>query len=140
MASSSTSARPSAAGASPPKASSASPSSAPCPSTSTASPSRPTASRSASPRKSPTKLKDAKEWDISSFTYQSKWTYGSDPEDKKEHKASIAASDAKSVTLKFDGLAKHRVYRIAIPKRDSPDGSPLQNNLAFYTVNAVPKK
>jgi hypothetical protein len=88
----------------------------------------------------PAQLKDAKVWDISSFTYQSKWTYGSDPEDKKEHQASIAASDAKSVTLKFDGLAKHRVYRIAIPKHDSLDGSPLQNNLAFYTVNAVPEK
>ena len=49
-----------------------------------------------------------------------------------------AASDAKSVTLKFDGLARHRVYRISFPKCDSTDGSPLQNKLAYYTVNAVP--
>jgi hypothetical protein len=60
------------------------------------------------------------------------------PEDKKEHPVRVAASDARSVTLQVDGLAKRRVYRIAIPKCDSPDGSPLQNNLAFYTVNTVP--
>jgi hypothetical protein len=88
----------------------------------------------------PDSLKDAKIWNISSFTYQPKWTYGSPPEDKQEHQASIAASDARSVTLKFDGLAKRRVYRIAFPKLESPDGSPLQNNLAFYTVNSIPVK
>lgn len=88
----------------------------------------------------PGKLKEDKAWELSSFTYQSKWTYGSDQEDKKEHKVKVAASDAKSVTLKVDGLAERRVFRITFPKCDSTDGSPLQNNLAFYTVNKVPAK
>jgi hypothetical protein len=51
----------------------------------------------------------------------------------------IATSDAKSLTLKVDGLGEHRVFKISFPKCESTDGSPLQNNLAYYTVNALPK-
>ena len=65
---------------------------------------------------------------------------GEHPEDQREHAIEIVASDAKSVTLKVDGIATRRVFRIAFPKCDSTDGSPLQNNLAFYTVNALPTK
>jgi hypothetical protein len=86
----------------------------------------------------PAKLKDAKAWNLSSSTYQPKWTYGSEPEDTKEHRVRVAASDARSITLAVDGLAARRVFRIAFPKCDSLDGSPLQNNLAFYTVNTLP--
>lgn len=87
----------------------------------------------------PAKIKDAGNWKVSSFTYQPKWTYGSDPEDKKDHQLSIAASDEKSVTLKVDGLAAGRVYRIQTQKCDSTGGSPLQNDLVFYTANVLPE-
>ncbi|TAE73408.1 MAG: hypothetical protein EAZ65_07285 [Verrucomicrobia bacterium] len=86
----------------------------------------------------PDSLKDAQVWKLSSCTYQPKWTYGSEPENHREHAVRIASSDEKSLTLKVDGLASGRVFRIHFPKCDSPDGSPLQNNLAFYTVNRIP--
>jgi hypothetical protein len=87
----------------------------------------------------PASLKDAGKWKVSSFTYQSKWTYGSEQGDKKDHSPAIAASDATSITLRLGSLEPHRVYRLQIPPCNAPDGSPLQNTLAFYTVNAVPE-
>ncbi|WP_193211903.1 hypothetical protein [Luteolibacter marinus] len=87
----------------------------------------------------PAEMKDPKRWKVSSFTYQPRWTYGSDPEDKKDHAVTVAAAGDKSVTLQVEGLAAGRVYRIETRKCDSTGGSPLQNNIAFYTANALPK-
>jgi hypothetical protein len=86
----------------------------------------------------PAALKDAAQWKISSFHYQSKWTYGSDPQDVQQHAHELVASDSNSVTFRTGGLAPRRVFEFKLPTCVSPDGSPLQNTLAFYTVNAVP--
>jgi hypothetical protein len=88
----------------------------------------------------PDSLKDARKWEISSAIYPSRWTYGSNPEDPMNHPASLTESGESSLTLKVDGLATGRVFRIHFPKENSPDGSPLQNNLAYYTVNAIPSR
>ena len=45
-----------------------------------------------------------------------------------------------AVTIRTDGLAPRRVFRFELPTCTAPDGSPLQNRLAFYTVNAVPER
>ncbi len=86
----------------------------------------------------PAELKDAKKWKISSCHYQSKWTYGGDPEDVKQHESVIIASDSNSVTFRTGGLSPRRVFEFKLPVCKAADGSPLQNTLAFYTVNAVP--
>ncbi len=86
----------------------------------------------------PAVLKDAGKWKISSSYYQSKWTYGSPPEKTATHKPVITASDASSITFRTGGLAPRRVFRFELPECKAPDGSPLQNKLAYYTVNAVP--
>jgi hypothetical protein len=87
----------------------------------------------------PSALKDAGKWKISSSYYQSKWTYGSPPEKTKTHTPVITASDASSITFRTDGLAPRRVFRFELPECKATDGSPLQNKLAYYTVNAVPE-
>lgn len=85
----------------------------------------------------PDALKNAGKWKISSFVYQSKWTYGSEPEERMNHEITLAASDANSVTFQVGKLAAGRVFRFDFPKVNSTDGSPLQNNLVFYTANAL---
>jgi hypothetical protein len=86
----------------------------------------------------PAVLKDAGKWKISSSYYQSKWTYGSPPEKTETHTPVITASNATSITFRTGGLAPRRVFRFELPECKAPDGSPLQNKLAYYTVNAVP--
>jgi hypothetical protein len=86
----------------------------------------------------PAALKDAAQWKISSFYYQSKWTYGGDPQDVKQHTPELVARDSTSVTFRTGGLASRRVFQFDLPACKAADGSPLQNTLAFYTVNAVP--
>ena len=86
----------------------------------------------------PAVLKDAGKWKISSSYYQSKWTYGSPPEKTATHTPVITASDANSITFRTGGLAPRRVFRFELPECKAADGSPLQNKLAYYTVNAVP--
>lgn len=87
----------------------------------------------------PEVLTRTKGWTLSSFTYQPSWTYGSDPGDTTEHPIELIHSSAspRSILLRTDGLAAHRVFRIGLPSAKSADGSPLQNRLLFYTVNAV---
>ncbi len=89
--------------------------------------------------KIPAALQDAQKWKVSSFFYQSKWTYGSEQEDKRNHKLSLTADGSDAVTLHIDGLAAGRVYRIELPACKAADGSPLQNTLAFYTANKLPE-
>jgi len=86
----------------------------------------------------PEALVDDAKWKLSSCIYQPRWTYGSPPEDEKQHPARVRRIDARTLALDLDGLAPGRVFRIECPKHDSADGSPLQNHRAYYTVNAVP--
>lgn len=89
--------------------------------------------------KIPDILKEAEKWTVSSFFYQSKWTYGSDKEDKKKHKIRVTADGTNAVRIQVDGLAAGRVYSLQLPACSAPDGSPLQNTLAFYTANKLPE-
>jgi hypothetical protein len=56
----------------------------------------------------------------------------------KQHTPELVARDSTSVTFRTGGLASRRVFQFDLPACKAADGSPLQNTLAFYTVNAVP--
>ena len=87
----------------------------------------------------PKLLEDSKKWKVSSFYYQSKWVYGGDKLDKKDHKIRVTPDGANAVRIHVEGLTAGRVYRLDIPACNAPDGSPLQNTLAFYTANKLPE-
>lgn len=89
----------------------------------------------------PEALKEKSAWKVSSFTLQPKWTYGSDPENQREHEVTdIGISGKRTVEVKLDGFSAGRVYRLELPGAESADDqSPLQNRLFFYTANQLPK-
>lgn len=88
----------------------------------------------------PEKAADAGTYAVTSFTYQSKWTYGSPMENKKEHKISGAHSpDRKTVELVVDGLLPGRVYQLNLADFKSAKGTSLHNRLFFYTANQLRK-
>ena len=76
---------------------------------------------------------------FTSFTYQSRWTYGSPQEDKKTHRVTkIRKVDSKVFELTLEGMAAGRVYRLDLPELTSIAGSKVQNRLFFYTANKLP--
>ncbi|MGC6466675.1 MAG: hypothetical protein ACON5N_13910 [Akkermansiaceae bacterium] len=86
--------------------------------------------------------KDLSEKDLrfQSFTYQSKWTYGSPQEDKKEHKVEVVKQvDGKTVEIALANFEAGRVYQLDLEKLKSKDGDEIQNRLFYYTANSIPK-
>ncbi|MFD0892283.1 hypothetical protein KBB96_12710 [Luteolibacter ambystomatis] len=82
-------------------------------------------------------LKD--KWKVSSFTYQPKWTYGSDEDDKKSHEiSSITRTGKNSLEVKVADFSAARIYQLDLPKAESADHSQLQNRLFYYTANQLP--
>lgn len=75
---------------------------------------------------------------VKSFTYQSKWTYGSPMAEKKGHElTALRATSEKSVEIAFDGLQAGRIYQINLSDFKSATGTPLHNRLFYYTANQV---
>ncbi len=75
-----------------------------------------------------------------SFTYQSKWTYGSPQENQKDHKITgLRKIGPKSIEVSLDQFKAGRVYQLDLEKLKSKDGSEIQNRLFYYTANEVPK-
>jgi glucose/arabinose dehydrogenase len=90
----------------------------------------------------PDKLKEKKEWDFSSFTVQPKWTYGSDPENEREHDVKqLKLTGKRTVEVELEAFSAGKIYKLELPKdlKSADDKSPLQNRLAFYTANELPK-
>ena len=77
---------------------------------------------------------------ISSSTYQPKWTYGSKAENGKKHSITVAGNDKPSVVNieLSDFEAGQRVYEIKLPDVKSKDGASLHNRTFYYTVHAIP--
>ncbi len=76
-----------------------------------------------------------------SFTYQSRWTYGSPQENKKDHQVTaVKMTGSKSVEVTLDSLEAGRVYQLDLAKIKSKDGTNIQNVLFYYTANEVPGK
>lgn len=85
-------------------------------------------------------LAKAENWKFSSAVYQPRWTYGSEPEDKKSNKVTkIEKKGPRVVEVEIEGLSTGRLYQLDLPKSKATDQSPLQNQLFFYNVNELPK-
>ncbi len=90
----------------------------------------------------PDKLKDKKAWDFSSFTLQPKWTYGSDKDNQRDHEVKgLKINGKRSVEVELEDFSPGKIYKLELPKdlKSADDKSPLQNRLAFYTANELPK-
>ncbi len=75
-----------------------------------------------------------------SFTYQSKWTYGSPQEDKQAHEVTgLKQLDTKTIEVTLTNFKAGRVYQLDLAKLQSKDGSDIQNRLFYYTANQLPK-
>jgi hypothetical protein len=74
-----------------------------------------------------------------SFTYQSRWTYGSPQENEAENPVeSLTAPDEKTLEVNLKDFAAGRVYQLDLPKLKSKDGTEIQNQLFYYTANQLP--
>ena len=77
---------------------------------------------------------------VSSFTYQSKWTYGSPMENKKDHKLSkVSASDKNTIQFNVENLAPGRIYKISLGDFKSASSTALHNRAFYYTANHLAK-
>lgn len=86
----------------------------------------------------PSGLPPAADFQARSFTYQSRWVYGGDQEDKRNHDLpGLRRLDARTLELELVGLEAGRVYQLNLPELESRDGWPLQNRALYYTANAL---
>lgn len=80
-----------------------------------------------------------KDLKFQSFTYQSRWTYGSDPEDRKENPVTtITPVDARTVEVTLQDFVAGRVYQLDLSPLKSAEKEEIQNTLFYYTANSVP--
>jgi len=77
---------------------------------------------------------------FNSFTYQSRWTYGS-PEENKEDNPITAVKQINPTTVEvsLEGFSAGRVYELNLADLTSKKGEDIQNTLFFYTANQLPK-
>jgi len=81
----------------------------------------------------------AKDLGFKSFTYQSRWTYGSPQEDKKEHGITgLKKVSDKIIEVTLDNFKEGRVYQLNLEKLASINGEEIQNRLFYYTANVIP--
>ena len=76
---------------------------------------------------------------VSSFKYQSKWSYGGPMLDKRDETVAVRQPDAKSIEIDVQRLEALRVYQITLKGIKSKDGSPLRNEVYYYTLNSLQK-
>lgn len=73
---------------------------------------------------------------VSSFTYQSRWTYGSPMENKRDHKITVGGTGP-TLDLAVEGLEAGRVYEIRLPELASKDRGKLRHRTLYYTANRL---
>ena len=85
----------------------------------------------------PLEKKDLK---FKSFTYQSRWTYGSDPENKQANPLKLLKQiDARTVAVTLENFAAGRVYQLNLARLTSTGKQEIQNTLFYYTANEIPR-
>ncbi|HCQ78490.1 MAG TPA: hypothetical protein DIV46_00805, partial [Verrucomicrobiales bacterium] len=81
----------------------------------------------------------AKDLKFKSFTYQSKWTYGSPQENRIDNKVeSVRRLSPKTVEVTLDRFKPGRVYQLDLEELKSKEGDKIQNQLFYYTANQLP--
>jgi len=84
---------------------------------------------------------DVKSYQMPTYTYIFQASYGSPEVDAGEAivKAAEVSDDGLSVRLRCDNLALGCIHELHMPGVRSRDGAPLLHNVAYYTLNALPK-
>ncbi|MBK1832887.1 hypothetical protein [Roseibacillus ishigakijimensis] len=83
----------------------------------------------------------ASELAFSSFTYQSKWTYGSPPENQAGHAITeLRKIDPRTIEVDLANFVAGKVYQLDLPALTSAGGEKVQNQLFYYTANQLPKQ
>ena len=78
---------------------------------------------------------------VSSATYQSKWTYGNKAENEAKHKVTKAEKTAaRTIEISLSDFVPEKVYEIKLPDLKSSDGSKLHNRTFYYTAHRIPTK
>ena len=76
---------------------------------------------------------------VSSATYHSKWTYGTEAENKATHDVTaVGKADARTVEIGVSDFVPGKVYEIKLPDIKSTDGETLHNRTFHYTVHRIP--
>jgi hypothetical protein len=77
---------------------------------------------------------------ISSSTYQSRWTYGSPPENQLNHTVSdLKTENPNTISISLTDFQPGRLYEIKLPKIKNTQGTEIQNQTFYYTANKIPK-
>ncbi len=77
---------------------------------------------------------------ISSSTYQSRWTYGSQPENQINHTVSnLKTENPNTISISLTDFQPGRLYEIKLPKIKTTQGTEIQNQTFYYTANKIPK-
>ncbi len=82
---------------------------------------------------------DASKIEVSSATYQPRWTYGSGAENQTKHKVTaIPGSNPLATEIQLSDFGTERVYEIKLPDLKDADGTPIHNRTFYYTVHKIP--
>lgn len=74
---------------------------------------------------------------LSSFRYQSKWSYGGDMLDIRPEEAIAIKKDQDTIFIKSVNLEPMRIYKITLKSLTSSDGAPIENEIFYYTLNSL---
>ena len=76
---------------------------------------------------------------VSSATYQPRWTYGSEPENKATHKVTKSElTGARTLDIALTEFVPGKVYELKFQDLKSADGSKIHNRTFYYTVHRIP--
>lgn len=80
------------------------------------------------------------DFSFQSFTYQSKWTYGSPQENKAKHPVTeVKQIDARTYSVKLADFKAGKVYQLDLAALESKGETSIQNRLFYYTANQLPE-
>jgi hypothetical protein len=84
---------------------------------------------------------DPASYDLETYTYIYQASYGSPEVDHTQPiiKEIRVAEDGKSATLIIEGLQEGHIHELHMDGLRSHEGQPLLHNIAYYTLNYIPK-
>lgn len=80
---------------------------------------------------------DPQDYEIRSFRYQAKWSYGGPMLDERPERATAEKAGEDAVFIRVENLEPKRVYQITLKNVTSQGGEPLANEVFYYTLNSL---
>ena len=80
---------------------------------------------------------DPQDYEIRSFRYQAKWSYGGPMLDERPDQATAEKAGEDAVFIRVENLEPKRVYQITLKNVPSQGGEPLANEVFYYTLNSL---